>query len=37
MAGPSSELGATTNLVWPYLEDLRKVQFILQDEQEVQL
>ena len=36
-AGPSSELGATTDLVWPYLEDPRKVRFILWDEQEDQL
>ena len=36
-AGPSSGLGATTDLVWPYLEDPRKVRFILQDEQEVSL
>jgi len=35
-AGPSSGLGAT-DLVWPCPEDSRKVQFILQDEQEDQL
>ena len=36
-AGPSSGFGATTDLVWPYPGDPRKVQFILQDEEEVQL
>ena len=35
-AGPSSGLGATV-LVWSYLEDPRKVWFILRDEQEDQL
>ena len=35
--GPSSGLGATTDLVWPCPEDPRKVRFILRDEQEVQL
>ena len=29
---PSSRSEATTNLVWPCLNDPRKVQFILQDE-----
>ena len=35
--GPSSGLGATTDLVWPCLEDPRKVRFILRDEKECQL
>ena len=35
--GPSSKLGASTDLVWPCPKDPRKVWFILQDEQEVQL
>ena len=35
--GPSSGLAATTDLVWPCPEDPRKVQFILRDDQEVQL
>ena len=37
LTGPSSGLGATTDLVWPCPEDPRKVRFILRDEQEVQL
>ena len=35
--GPSSLLGVTTYLVWPCPGDPRKVRFILQDEEEVQL
>ena len=35
--GPSSGSGATTDLVWPCPGDPRKVRFILQDEEEVQL
>ena len=35
-ARPSSGLGAT-DLMWPYPEDVWKVQFILRDEQECQL
>ena len=31
--GPSIGLGET-DLVWPYPKDLRKVQFVLRDEQE---
>ena len=37
MARPSSGLGATHELVWPYPSDPRKAQFILQDEEDVQL
>ena len=37
VARPSSGLGATTDLVWPYPSDPRKVRFILRDEQEEQL
>ena len=35
LAGPSDELGATTDLVWPCPGDPRKVRFILQDEEEL--
>ena len=37
LARPSSGLGATTDLVWPYPGNPRKVQFILWDEEELQL
>ena len=37
MAGSSSGSGAPRELVWPYPGDPWKVQFILWDEQEVQL
>ena len=37
VVGPSSGLGATTDLVWPCPGDPRKVWFILRDEEEVQL
>ena len=37
LARLSSGLGVTTDLVWPCPSDLRKVQFIIRDEEEVQL
>ena len=37
MAGSSSGLGATHDLVWPYPGDPRKARFILHDEEEVGL
>ena len=37
MAGPSSGLGATHNLVWPYPGDPRKAWFFLCDGEEVAL
>ena len=37
MAGSSSGLGATHDLVWPYPGDPRKARFILRDEEEVAL
>ena len=37
MAGSSSGLGATRELVWPYPGDPRKARFILHDEEEVEL
>ena len=37
MAGYSSGLGVTHELVWPYPSDLRKARFILHDEEEVKV
>ena len=37
MAGSSSGLGVTHELVWPYPGDSRKAQFVLRDEEEVGL
>jgi len=37
MAGPSSGLGATREMVWPYPIDQRKARFVLRDEEEVGL
>ena len=37
MAGSSSGLGLTHELVWPYPGELGKARFILRDEEEVKL
>ena len=37
VAGPSSGLGVTHELVWPYPNDPRKARFILHDDEEVAL